>query len=555
MSTKTLRKRIALVAVSAMGFGLLTSVAANATDATSQATTVGLVGPISGSSLAQSATLLSTGSLVLDDQGTTVVSSGAAISSATGTNDSQTCTTGAPTITPTGAVGTTFTVSIYAASACTSLGTLNQVITVTIAGTSLAGTPSASNSSVAWVDYAASTSSNAKYMGTADQTGKSSDVRNGKIYLHVQLRDVYNAPITTTTGSLTAEVSSGAVVNIGGGTDAGTTIDKGTYTTAANAATLNTAMNNDLTDATNDETKGHAWVRVDEKTAGTGWSGTVKISYNGVVIATKSGKITGDVAKLTATPIAVGQTSGDTTYAFAYNAYDSAGNQVKVDETKVKLDSSSNPSVVTAILGTDPNDPAADDPSGYGQITCGSAGKSDVVFYFVNEAGSIVKSAKATFNCGGAADSYKASFDKASYKQGDIATLTVTFYDVAGNLANSVSPINDTTTADQVISAPQMVRVTEAGTFLKNKKPNGSGARVYTYTVGTDSGVTAGSYNAIVSFPTINKKDGTDQSVAYTITSGGTSISNAEVLAAIVKLIASINKQITALQKLLTKKK
>jgi len=34
MSTKTLRKRIALVAVSAMGFGLLTSVSANAADAT-----------------------------------------------------------------------------------------------------------------------------------------------------------------------------------------------------------------------------------------------------------------------------------------------------------------------------------------------------------------------------------------------------------------------------------------------------------------------------------------------------------------------------------------
>jgi len=558
MSTKTLRKRIALVAVSAMGFGLLTSVAANATwtdwatnGDIQDSSSVGLVGPISGSSnLTAKATLLNTGTLKIATGGDDVltgltVSSGAVISktatmSKLATTQSCVDEVSGTEITPTGAAGTTFTVSGYTGGDCaTGLTGLKAVLTVTIASTSLAGTPSASNSVAVWTS-----STGIPTTEGLDDTGKSSAIRAGHLYLSIIMKDVYNAPIKTA-GALTVEVSSGAVVSVVKGR--GST-SAGTYTTAV------------LGDTTN--ANGYATAQIDEKTAGTGWSGTVKVSYNGVLIATKSGKITGDVAKISVTPIAVGSNDGVATDdAFAFNAYDASGNQVEITnpDTKLLMDSSSNLGVLTDAKGNAayPNDPTADDPSGYGDITCATAGKSDVVLYFVNAAGTIVKSPKATFNCGGAADSYKASFDKASYKQGDIATLTVTFYDVAGNLANSVTAINDATTADQVISAPQMVRVTEAGTFVKNKKPNGAGARVYTFTVGTDSGIVAGSYNAIVSFPTINKspKNGTDQSVPYTITSSGTSISNAEVLAAIVKLIASINKQITALQKLLTKKK
>jgi hypothetical protein len=46
----------------------------------------------------------------------------------------------------------------------------------------------------------------------------------------------------------------------------------------------------------------------------------------------------------------------------------------------------------------------------------------------------------------------------------------------------------------------------------------------------------------------------TDQTVAYKISTGSTAVSNADVLKAIVSLIASINKQIAALQKALLKK-
>jgi hypothetical protein len=83
-------------------------------------------------------------------------------------------------------------------------------------------------------------------------------------------------------------------------------------------------------------------------------------------------------------------------------------------------------------------------------------------------------------------------------------------------------------------------------------KVNASGNIVYTFTVGTASGAIPGKYQALVSFPTLTSPAAT-QTVAYEI-SGGAGVSNADVLKAIVSLIASINKQIAALQKALLKK-
>jgi len=45
------------------------------------------------------------------------------------------------------------------------------------------------------------------------------------------------------------------------------------------------------------------------------------------------------------------------------------------------------------------------------------------------------------------------------------------------------------------------------------------------------------------------------QTVAYKVASGTTTVSNADVLKSIVSLIASINKQIQALQKLILKRR
>jgi len=436
---------------------------------------------------------------------------------------------------PTGAVGTTFTISAYVSTDCTGAsadGTLKEVVTVTIASSSNAGTASPGNSTVSW-----STGSDS---ATSDAADKDSALRNGSLYLYVVAKDVYKAPITTP-GALTAEVSSGAVVAMKSDGTKPTT--NGTYTTAVTAAAPNAV-----------------YVRINEKTAGTGWAGTVKISYNGVVLATKSGKITGDVSKITTSLHKVADkkaSPANSADVIRYQAYDSAGNIVALTspDTALLKDSSSNPAVVSAVLA-DSTANNVDGTKGKVGVTCSDKGSSDVVLYYVNEAGTIVKSNSTKVLCGGDAYTYTASFDKSTYKQGDIAKLTIKFLDSKGNAANSVTSVSDATTADQVITAPQMVRVTDASGYSKDLTTDETGAVVYTFTVGTDSGIVAGTYNAVVSFPTVNTNGaGENQSVAYTVTSSGTSISNAEVLAAIVKLIASINKQITALQKLLTKKK
>jgi hypothetical protein len=179
--------------------------------------------------------------------------------------------------------------------------------------------------------------------------------------------------------------------------------------------------------------------------------------------------------------------------------------------------------------------------------------------------GSVVKSNEMTVLCGGAAYSYTAALDKASYVQGEIATMTVTFKDATGNLANSLQVLDtcsgtpsSSPVTDAVISAPMMSSVGSSSLYTYSTTTStcgiyvgSAGTKKYTFTVGTATGLTEGNYNAVVSFPTIDVAT----SVPYKVsTVAATGVSNADVLKAIVSLIASINKQIAALQKALLKK-
>jgi hypothetical protein len=73
--------------------------------------------------------------------------------------------------------------------------------------------------------------------------------------------------------------------------------------------------------------------------------------------------------------------------------------------------------------------------------------------------------------------------------------------------------------------------------------------------VGGNAAVTAGSYNALVDYPTlVAAESATIQTIGYKVSTGGSSVTNEDVLKSIVALIASINKQIQALQKLILKR-
>jgi hypothetical protein len=100
--------------------------------------------------------------------------------------------------------------------------------------------------------------------------------------------------------------------------------------------------------------------------------------------------------------------------------------------------------------------------------------------------------------------------------------------------------------------APMMNAVTAVtGTTVR---PDINGVKTYTFTVGTNTGLTAGSYNAVVDYAGLTAVAATKQTPGYKVTTGGDSTSNADILKSIVALIASINKQIQALQKLILKR-
>ena len=138
------------------------------------------------------------------------------------------------------------------------------------------------------------------------------------------------------------------------------------------------------------------------------------------------------------------------------------------------------------------------------------------------------------------------SWDKASYVAGEIATLTVQFLDSKGNKANNVGAPGSLT-----ITAPMMTAVS-ATDSASNLPTKNDGTRTYTWTVGKSSGITTGTYTSIVEYASLVA--GTKQTPTYKVGTGTSEVTNAEVLKSIVALIASINKQIQALQKLLLKR-
>jgi hypothetical protein len=190
---------------------------------------------------------------------------------------------------------------------------------------------------------------------------------------------------------------------------------------------------------------------------------------------------------------------------------------------------------------------------GQGTYTCTStAGTSSVVIKTTLSDATVIKSAPFTATCGGAAATYTASFDKASYIQGEVAVLTIAWKDSRGFAANSEDAVDTITSSasNMSISAPMLAQV---GAFTSATKPGLSGTTAVNFTVGTSSGLTEGSYNAVVNVPNLNTL-GKAQSVAYKVSTGTSAVSNADVLKSIVALIASINKQIQALQKLILKR-
>jgi len=537
------------------------------------ATSRGLLAKDTSSGTAQTATVLAGGVLSLYASVSTATAftvSGGSLSSVVGGAAAQTTAyaqdlktailtyAAAVGATGTGAVWTlpttpgTYTVNLlsgYAASGSTyvqpsfTVGlppTLSGAMTVTVVAASAGGTYSAATNAC---NTAAGTTA---YSAGVYPTGIDSTATktNGDAWsIDYSLLDAYGVALSS--GALTATATNGALINFG---TAGTTPTAGSTSTIVSTSMSSTT------------------VRVDQPTAGAPLTTTVTISFNGAVICTKTVTIRGAVDKLTIANVGTQDLSGSAGAAqwmyqeiglysaglFTVLATDSAGNIVATPASLGAFSADAatlTPTVQALTFPTLASSTSSSSTSRFtlGSFTCGAvAGSgSPVVVFTAAATGKITKSAPFTAKCADDAATYSASFDKASYNNGDIATLTVKFLDSKGNPAQNVTAYGASS-----IVVPMMTAVSSTSATAVTKA---DGTLALTYTVGlATAAATAGTYAGVVTFTTPSL--GTTQALKYSIVDPSGAVSNADVLKSIVALIASINKQIQALQKLILKK-
>ncbi len=599
MSTKTLRKRIALVAVAALGAGVLSVAPAHAGDGdvyvsliastTGSAVTsttaanarqVGFVTATNtaavtstdlltfSSGQAQTGICLSTCSMpweferTSDTNGLSVVVVGGTLSSVA---DSITLTNGSGVLSLSGdrktavlAAGTTDSSLLGVATASSGATTMQVLfyegsgiagqttatqgalvgsLTLTIASASASGVYSEANSTInTQVPYVKGTT--ASGLNAYDSTSRIANGSVGAIY--VALQDAYTAAITT--GTLTATATGGAFVNITDGAPAA-----GQDYAAVSAF-----------DSETDVVGGDAYIHVTQPVSGVAGTSTVTITLNGQVIATKTLNWNGDIASIAVTENSDtiwrnGSSEANQATTGAYVEYivkDAAGNALTT--STVPTISGATGALVGATLSTTAGTTygASMDAStgyGYGTVIVPSStlnGAGSYKLKILNSVGTAIYSTeqKVTVSNGGL-NSFVASWDKASYAPGEIAVLTVTGKDIYGN-----------TIADGTLAAG--LSLTVAGSATAGFSSVGTACSTATAFYGGKftckfAANTEGAWSYSVDVSTATPQSASVGSVK--ITSGG-AVTNADVLKAIVSLIASINKQIAALQKALLKK-
>jgi hypothetical protein len=580
MSTKTLRKRIALVAVGALGFGLLTVVSSPVANADNNATGLSLdairintqtagsnlaagvcaIDPLASdntyAAVASTATTISVGAKLqfvtgTDGLGSLVISGPAqwagqpvSTSDLTGLASGATVSSDLKTVgfrdnaasailvaTGVGAVTVTAYNAATPAAATAVVETFGINVVASCAGVD---TVSVANSilAIGASDTAATSTSTDLIPSYAQQAYGST------LYINVLLRDSFKAALATNV-VLQATGTNGALVGI----------DAAGISSTGVAATKGSSSDNVSVYVSQDRTN----------KPGQALTTTVTVTANGTVIGTKTITLLGLAASIEVPQADVkygtGTSSTTTTNLFKFYVKDNAGN--RLEETPAATGAiggttyaaTSGVSAVTTsgrdgkTWRTDLEDTA----SGWGEgtFTCSStvSGSQSVTLGFFNTALVLVKSNPFTVNCSvGGISTFSVSTDKATYAPGEIATLSIKGLDVLGK------PVADNTTmgADYVnLSMPGMTLIgaaaTSADTFT-------AGVKTYKFRVDQAEGSFVGQAQ-----PTATADDAA-KTVSYTIKSAAGTVTNAEVLKSIVSLIASINKQIQALQKLILRR-
>jgi len=586
MSTKTLKKRIALVAVSALSVGLLTVVSSPVANATNNNTAltvndIRIISQTAGTTLAAGVCAVDSvassqvlGAAAIGSTATTI-SVGAKLEFRTGTNGLGTLVisgpaewAGQPVSTSglvniaAGPVGTAATISSDKKSVTVADDAASMILVATGAGavtvsvynaaTAATGTlvksfgisvvascagadaVSVSNSILAVnnADAQASSTSTDATLSYADQDYGST------VYINVLLRDGFKANLATDV-VLQASGTNGALVGIDA---AGISSNGVAATKASSSQTVSIYVSQDTT--TN---------------PGKALTTTVTVSANGTVIGTKTITILGLAASIDVPQADVkygtGSSQSTTTNQFKFIVKDNAGNRLQlapaatgaIGGTKYTANGA-----VTAVTTVGLRDTSYRSPldnsgagDGAGTFTCSStvSGSQSVTIGFYNTALVLVKSNAFNVNCSvGGINTFTVSTDKATYSPGEIATLTISGKDALG------AAVSDTTTMGAGYVNLSMPGMTLIGAAATSADTFTAGVKTYKFRVDQAEGSFVGQAQ-----PTATTDDAA-KTVSYNIKSSTATVSNADVLKSIVALIASINKQIQALQKLILKR-
>jgi hypothetical protein len=539
MSTKTIYKRIALVAVAALGAGVLSVAPAQATQAHLSGT--GQTGVITAYDNAGdgTATLVVGGTLNLGmaagtgvarvtvSGGTfTSLTSGGTINAAGTVATSESATALVGLVARASTAGTNMVVKSYDSASGT---TVVHTITVTVVAAGVSGVFSAAKSLISIVD------DNVLTPAAAD-VAYANIVANGDTgVISYTMNDALVATLPTTTVVYASVASGGCVIGLADAPTAGRIV-------------VGESPTDDLYVAQSAAFEDLATTCV------------IDIEVAGAKVASKTFIFQGAVSKINVTALGRGA-KGATNTAMAYiTANDAAGNAIAgvtltgavvnaADGTIVSSVTMSNSNVTESDAdsintGTSP----AAVPASIGWVCTAAGGSAPIRFSTPNGTGGFIYSDTLTAVCAGDPATYTASFDKASYVPGDIATLTITAKDSKGALTNDAATLGTASTYEIAIAGSNLTAVaapTNADKFT-------NGVRTIKYIVGS----TTGSYQLSLNLPKWNSTTYSQSAltVAYKIATATTATTNEDVLKAIVSLIASINKQIAALQKALLRR-
>ena len=421
---------------------------------------------------------------------------------------------------------------------------LEGQITVSITSASVAGAMSTATSGV----FGAVDGTKPSTDLTADETNfTAATAYNNARHMQIRVRDAFGSPITSTSGLLQVSATNGALVNA----------DSADATAAGTASTdfISAAQPDDVMVQVNNPTNAPL-------------ATTVTATWNGTVVGSKTFVFVGKVAKVELYGAVIGSVSntGDANYAYwklsdaagnpAYNTVTGVGDQSAFPYSTLNANASAITGAATGVTKNRAysiNASTSAVTAGRVDFDCTSAaGKGTIGVTYTNLDGSVVNSNTLSVSCADAAVTYKASWDKATYQPGDLATLTITAFDAKGNIANDIAAV---ATALPVVAIGGLDRTITGPT---TSDVLDQGKKTYTYTVGA----TEGTYTGKVTFSTIDDRYASNVdsagaaavTVSLVVKAGAATVTNAEVLKSIVALIASINKQIQALQKLILRR-